>query len=118
MAPRTFKMYPPVSKASKPKNSQWDRASRFRAGHDAGCKGLMPEAERMRDAIFTKRRPNKVSVYRSASADKTREQRIVEDTLFLINKGRAIDLIEALAKAEKNNPLPAEHEVIWVSPHR
>lgn len=106
MAARTFKMYPPVSKAGKPKHKNWDRRTRFMEGHDAGCIGLLPESILV-EGMQPKRRPKqKIGVYRAHSFGYTREQRIVEDALKLLNYGYVQDLEEALDRAIKNNPEP------------
>lgn len=106
MTARSFKMYPPISRASKPKGKGWDRVQRFATGHDAGCFGLLPEEMRLNDAPMQRRRKVKTMVYRSATFGMTREHRIIDDALFLLNRGFVGNLEEALERALKNNPEP------------
>lgn len=106
-AHKSFKAFTPTSKASKPRHKNWDRKTRFMEGHDAGCRGLLPEHLHLQNLTFVKKPKAKTrGVYRSHSFDYTREERIVEDALFLINRGYAWDIEEALARAIKNHPEP------------
>lgn len=95
-------MYRPKSKADKARMIKWDRYSRFTEGHDTACKSLLPEGKQQ---IVPVRR-NRGGVYRAATFGLTRDERLVDDALFLFNRGYVETLEEAFERAEKNNPKP------------
>lgn len=106
-AHKPFKMNKPTSKASKPKHKNWERIRRFREGHDAGCKALLPEDIHLAGGYFAKKPRAKTNgVFHSLAVKMSREERIVDDALFLLNHGHAGDLDEAIERAFKNNPEP------------
>lgn len=106
MSSQKFKTFKQASKASKPKTKYWGRKDRFGCGHDAASMALLPEAiSHLQAKRVIRPRPNVRGVYRAASFNMTKEERILDDILFLVNKGYVRSFQEALDKVLDRNTI-------------